>query len=220
VTGFGGALVLAPALFATMDPPQAVVVAALVGVVQSGVMAFHGRAEVLREELRRLLLPALPGLFLGAVVLRLASAPTLRVAVGVAVLAAVVAQRALGGLSLSRHVAAPVGFLTGALTTSVTINGPAMVLYLRGRRATPVQTRATLAAAFLALGAAAAVPLAATGTLQAPPLAALLTLAVVFPLGLAAGLRVAPRISDRVHARASTVLLVALGAASIAGGLR
>jgi hypothetical protein len=220
VTGFGGALVMAPALFATLDPRQAVVVAAILGIVQSAVMVVHGHADVLRGEIRRLLYPAGPGLFVGALILRVASAPALRVSVGVAVLAAVAAQHVLGGASLSRRAAVPVGFLAGVLTTSVTVNGPPMVLYLRGRPASPAQIRATLAAAFLVLAVVAVVPLAATGTLTAPPLRALAALAVAFPVGLAAGLRLAPRISDVVHVRASTWLLVALGAASIAGGLR
>ncbi|CAA9544034.1 MAG: hypothetical protein AVDCRST_MAG79-2126 [uncultured Thermoleophilia bacterium] len=220
MTGFGGALVIAPALFATLEPPQAVVTVVLIGLVQSGVMAVHGRADVLRAELGPLLAAAVPGLFVGAFVLRVASASALRVSVGVAVLGAVAAQAALRGLSVSRRVAPSVGFLTGALTTSVTINGPPMVLYLRGRGASPAETRATLGAAFVGLAVLALVPLAVTDTLQLPPLTSLAALGVALPLGLAGGIWIAPRIPDAIHARASTLLLVALGVASIVGGLR
>jgi uncharacterized membrane protein YfcA len=45
VTGFGGALVLAPVLFATMQLAQAVLISALLGLVQSGVLFARNRAR-------------------------------------------------------------------------------------------------------------------------------------------------------------------------------
>ena len=86
VTGFGGALVLAPVLFATMRPAQAVLLSALLGLAQSAVLLLRNRQEVLRRELRSLLAFAVPGLAVGVLVLRVASASTLRVAVGVSVI--------------------------------------------------------------------------------------------------------------------------------------
>lgn len=221
MTGFGGSLVLAPALFAVLRPEEAVAVSVLLGVVQSGTMAIRGRHEILRDELRPLLLLALPGLVAGAFLLRIASAPALRVAVGVSVIVATLARRLLRPDAVaSRRAAWPSGFLSGLLTTSVTVNGPPLVLYLAARGVTAAQMRATLAAVFVALDVVAVAPLASTGTLVVPPGTALLTLALAFPLGLLLGLRIGPRIGEQTYARAATVLLLALGAASIVAGLR
>ncbi len=220
VTGFGGALVLAPVLFATMRPAQAVLLSALLGLAQSAVLVLRNRQEVLRRELRSLLAFALPGLAVGVLVLRVASSSTLRVAVGVSVIVATILGRALArGTRLPIHTAAPAGFLAGLLTTSVTVNGPPLVLYLSGRRATAAEMRGTLAAAFIALDAVAIVGLAAGGALVAPPPAAIVALAVSFVPGMLAGLWLAPRLPEAHYANGVTLLLLALGVASVVGGL-
>jgi uncharacterized membrane protein YfcA len=220
VTGFGGALVLAPVLFATMRPAQAVLLSALLGLVQSAALVLRNRHEVLRRELRSLLTFALPGLAVGVLVLRVASSSTLRVGVGVSVIAATIMRRALArDTMMPLRAAAPAGFLAGLLTTSVTVNGPPLVLYLSGRRATAAQMRGTLAAAFIALDAVAIVGLAAGGTLVAPPAAAVVALAASFVPGLLGGLWLAPRVQETHYAYGVTLLLLALGVASIVAGL-
>jgi hypothetical protein len=220
VTGFGGSLVLAPVLFATMRPAQAVLLSAFLGIAQSGVLAARYRDEILRRELRALLAFAAPGLAVGVLVLRVASPSVLRVAVGASVLAATAARRALSPTRTVPHAAAgPVGFLAGLLTTSVTVNGPPLVLFLSARRATAAQMRGTLAAVFLALDVVAIAGIAIGGAFSTPPEAAVAAVAVSFPVGVLAGLWLAPRIPEHVYARAVTVLLVALGSSSIVAGL-
>jgi uncharacterized membrane protein YfcA len=220
VTGFGGALVLAPVVFATMRPSQAVLLSALLGLVQSAVLLVRNRDAVLVRELRPLLLFAVPGLAAGVVVLRVASAPVLQVAVGLSVIAATLARRMLApGTPTSQSAAGPAGFLAGLLTTSVTVNGPPLVLYLSGRRATAAQMRGTLSAAFIGLDAATLVALAVGGALVAPPLAAVAALALAFPVGQLAGLWLGPRLAEHVYAQAVTLLLYALGVASVVAGI-
>ena len=220
VTGFGGALVLAPVLFGTMQPAQAVLLSALLGIVQSGVLVRRYRRELLRGELATLLAWAVPGLALGIVVLRTAPSSLLRVIVGVTVIAATIARRLrTPGRPLGHAAAAPAGLLAGALTTSATVNGPPLVLYLSGRGATAGELRATLAGIFLVLDTLTLGALALGGALVWPPGAAVLALAVSFPLGLLAGLRLGDRMPAHHHARAVTLLLLALGVSSIVTGI-
>ena len=220
VTGFGGALVLAPVLFATMQPAQAVLLSALLGLVQSGVLVVRNRREVLRDDLRSLLVFAIPGLAAGVVVLRIAPLSVLRVVVGASVIVATVARRLVApGRPMSERAAAPAGFLAGLLTTSATVNGPPLVLYLGGRGATAPQMRGTLAAIFIALDSLTLVALALGGVLVLPPAAACVALAISFPLGLLAGLWLGDRLPEQAYARSVTVLLLALGAASIVAGI-
>jgi uncharacterized protein len=220
VTGFGGALVLAPVLFATMRPAQAVLLSALLGLAQSSVLVVRNRQELLLRELRSLLTFALPGLAVGVLVLRVASSSTLRVAVGGSVIAATIVGRLLAReRTVPVRAAAPAGFLAGLLTTSVTVNGPPLVLYLSARRATAAQMRGTLAAAFLALDAVAIVGLAVGGALVAPAASAVVAVAVSFVPGLLAGLWLAPRLQEAHYAHGVTVLLLALGVASVVAGI-
>jgi uncharacterized membrane protein YfcA len=220
VTGFGGALILAPVLFGTMQPAQAVLLSALLGLVQSGALIVRYHDDVLRSDLSSLLTFAVPGLAVGVLVLRVAPSSVLRVVVGVAVIVGTLARRLLKpGRHVSARLSAPAGFLAGVLTTSATVNGPPLVLFLSGRGATAPQMRGTLAAIFLVLDTLTVGALALGGTLVGPPPAAVVALVVSFPLGLLAGLRFGDRLPEHVYARIVTVLLLALGVASIVAGV-
>jgi uncharacterized membrane protein YfcA len=149
-SGLGFALVLSPALFAVMDPEEAVTAVLLLGaalcalvLVESHRVATHG--------LVRLLVPAAPGLAAGVLLLAALSQESLQVGVGVAVIAAAGWQRRRTPV---RIPAAAAGFLSGVLTTSISINGPPLALWLESERVPPATFRATLAAAFLLLDVA------------------------------------------------------------------
>jgi hypothetical protein len=220
VTGFGGALVLAPVLFGTMRPAQAVLIAAIVGFVQSGTLVVRERRHVLRGEAARLLGAALPGVVVGVIVLRVAPSSVLQVAVGVSVIVATALRRLLAqDRALPVRAAVPAGFLAGVLTTSATVSGPPLVLYLHGRRTTAAAMRGTLAAIFIGLDLLTFAALIAGSALVRPPLAALLALAITFPLGLVAGVRLGDRMRDHHYDLAVTVLLLALGVSSIVAGI-
>ena len=89
-TGFGFALVLRPALFAVMDPVEAVMALIVLGLALSVLVLFErGRPEhVDWRALAPMLVAALPGLAVGAVALTRLSKEALQVVVGVAVVAA------------------------------------------------------------------------------------------------------------------------------------
>jgi uncharacterized membrane protein YfcA len=224
-TGFGFALVLSPALFAVMDPVEAVTALLVLGVALNLLVLFEGgRPEhVDWRALAPMLLAALPGLALGAVALTQLSKAVLQVTVGVAVIAAAAWQlrqrrgarvRRLGGAA---GLAA--GFASGALTTSISVSGPPLVLWLEAHGVRPEEFRASLAASFLALNlAGGAVLLAAegVGALDAGEVALLLALVVA---GYALG-ALAFRSLDRERFFNLVLVLVALtGAASVVAGL-
>jgi uncharacterized membrane protein YfcA len=79
-TGFGFALVLSPALFAVLEPAEAVTVLLALGAVLNLLVLVEGH-DVRWSRLPPLLLPALPGLALGAVVLAALSREPLQVGV-------------------------------------------------------------------------------------------------------------------------------------------
>jgi uncharacterized membrane protein YfcA len=223
-TGFGFALLLSPALFAVMDPVEAIMVLILLGLVLSLLVLFErGRPEhVDWRGLAPMLLASLPGLVVGAVVLTQVSKSALQVAVGVAVIAAAAwqlrrrARREPPRLARGAGVAA--GFTSGVLTTSISVSGPPMVLWLEARGVHPEEFRATLAASFLALNFAGGVVLLGaegTGSIEAGTVAALLGLVVAgYALGALAFRRL-----DRERFFAIVLALVACtGAASVAAG--
>ena len=133
-SGLGFALVLSPALFAVMEPEEAVTAVLLLGaalcvlvLVESHRVATHGLA--------RLLVPALPGLAAGVLVLAALSKESQQVGVGAAVIAAAAWQ--LRHRAVVPIPAVVAGFLSGVLTTSISVNGPPLALWLESERVPP-----------------------------------------------------------------------------------
>jgi uncharacterized membrane protein YfcA len=150
-SGLGFALVLSPALFAVMDPEEAVTAVLLLGAALCVLVLIESR-RVATYGLGRLLVPSVPGLFVGVVVLALLSKESLQVGVGLAVIAAAAWQ--LRHSAAVRIPAAAAGFLAGVLTTSISINGPPLALWLESQSVPPPRFRVTLAASFLILDVA------------------------------------------------------------------
>ncbi|HEV2874321.1 MAG TPA: sulfite exporter TauE/SafE family protein [Thermoleophilaceae bacterium] len=220
-TGFGFALVLSPALFAVMDPVEAVTALLVLGLALNLLVLFEGgRPEhVDWRALAPMLVAAVPGLALGAVALTELSKEVLQVAVGVAVIAAAGWQLLAPHPRLSPAATWVAGFASGALTTSISVSGPPLVLWLTARGVRPEEFRASLAASFLALNLAGGIVLLAVeggGAFDGAAIAVLLALVLAgYALGALAFRRI-----DRHRFFKFVLILVALtGAASVVAGL-
>jgi uncharacterized protein len=215
-TGFGFALVLSPALFAVMEPAEAVTALLALGAALNVLVLVEGH-DARWSRLPPLLLPALPGLALGAVVLAALSREPLQIGVGVAVIAAALWQ--LRHRATAARVPAPAaGFLSGVLTTSISISGPPIVLWLEAQALSPAEFRATLAAVFLALNVAgwAVLGVAGDATADLGELALLLALVVV---GYALGALAFRRLDHERFYRIVLALVIVTGLASVVAGL-
>jgi uncharacterized protein len=112
------------------------------------------------------------------------------------------------------------GVASGALTTSVSLSGPPLVLWFRARGLSPAELRASLAAAFLFLNLVGAVLLLAAGggpgAVEPSVLGLLLVLVV-------AGHLLGARLFRLVDAERFSVMVLALvaagGLASVVAGL-
>lgn len=221
-TGFGVVLPLAPLLFALEDPPDAVLTIAIAALAHNTLMIVTRRRAlaVRRRDAVVIVVAALPGLVAGALVVGSLPKSTLQVVVGVLLLAALAVRVHEPGRARrldTTAAGAGIGLLSGAMTTTVAVNGPPLVIWLRARGATITQLRDTLAVVFFALNAVAIVNLlAGDGTTQADELAAL---GAGLVLGHAGGLLAAARLRPAVLERALVVLLVAAATSSIVAGV-
>jgi uncharacterized membrane protein YfcA len=227
-TGFGFALVLAPAFFGVFDPTTALTTELVLGAALNLLILFTERRprQIRGEPLITALGWALPGLVVGALILVALSKPTLQIAVGVAVVIAAAIQaraRATG-----RHkrpdrdppwTAPAVGFTTGVLSTTTGTSGPPLVLWFHHLDFRPHEFRDTLAAAFLALNALSALALLAFGNgLDIPGVGEVGVLLVATLAGQLIGLRLFARLDpDRFRALGLVVVVCAGAASAIAG---
>lgn len=167
-TGFGVALVFAPVAFALLEPADAVLTVAAVGLAHNLlVLLTHRRRLAIRlADAGLVIAAAIPGLLLGALIIAHVSKAPMQLAVGIAILAAVLFRAHQPGrleILQPRAVGVPVGLLAGILTTTVGINGPPLVIWLRARGTTLTQLRDTLAIIFMALNLIAIPSLTARG---------------------------------------------------------
>ena len=225
-TGFGFALILSPAMLALLEPHEAVTALLLLGFALNLLLLFGAGSEPSAVRWRAvgpMLLAALPGLAVGLLVLAVISKPALQVVVGLAVGAAALVQAR--GLRLpvtarepTLRSACAVGLASGALTTSTTVSGPPIVLWLQSQGVGPAELRASLAASFLGLSVAGAALLAAGGVLAVEP-AVVLPLLGVTVLGHLLGARAFRGFDPPRFRSAVLVLVFAAGVASVVAGV-
>lgn len=216
-TGMGFALVLSPALFAVMDPEEAVTAVLILGAVLCALVLVESRG-VGTHGLGRLLVPAVPGLAVGLVVLAALSKEALQIGVGVVVAAAALWQLRHGAAALRLNSLAA-GFLSGVLTTSISVNGPPLALWLESERVAPAVFRTTLAASFLILdiaGIGLIVSREGTDVVDPGRLGPLVACVLVgYGLG-AAGFR---RLDAERFSVIVSIVVICTGLASVAAGI-
>jgi hypothetical protein len=215
-SGMGFALVLSPALFAVMDPEEAVTAVLLLGAALCVLVLIESR-RVATYGLGRLLVPAVPGLFAGVVVLAVLSKESLQVGVGVAVIVAAAWQ--LRHRAAVRIPATAAGFLSGVLTTSISVNGPPLALWLESESVSPPRFRTTLAASFLILDVAGIALIAAREGVDVVDPGRLGPLLVCVLVGYALGAVAFRRLDAERFSAIVLSLVVCTGLASVAAGL-
>ena len=149
VAGFGCGLLSVPIMTLAIEPKLAVVVSTLMAIFTTSWQAWHGRAHADRTLVKRMTVGAYLGMPLGLWVFVVISDNALRLALGAAVLIAVV----LLATRINLHHVGPVldvgaGFVSGVLNTSVSTNGPPLVFVLQARQLPPDRFRGTIAAVF------------------------------------------------------------------------
>jgi uncharacterized membrane protein YfcA len=212
VCGFGFSVLVVPPLGLVIGPADAVAVALVLLVISCGLLVASEHRDLDRRAAAWLLVGAMLGLPFGLAALRAASADALRIGLAAAVLvtlAVVVTGRPT--LGHGRPTLLIGGLLTGALTTSLTTNGPPTVLALQGHGLSPASFRPTVS---VVLGLASTVGVAmfaADGRLGGDVRPALAVGVPALLAGWAVGLVVRPRVSVDRFRRAVLVLLL-LGA--------
>lgn len=211
-TGFGFALIAAPALAATLGPREAVpTIAVLSLAVNLLTLLGEGRAPAVERHTAAVLTAAsVPGMAIGALILATAPEDALRLVVAAVVVGTVIAYVRLRDDGPARSSATGAGFVSGVLATTAGINGPPLVVHLRRIGLGTAQTRDTLAAFFLVSALLTIAAVTVAGALELPN-------GVLVLLAGAAGGQLAGRLAFRqleAHREAATLGVLALSAAA------
>ncbi len=212
--GFGFALVAAPLLFVSLGPEEAVwsLNALALGVNGALLLSESRRPEPMGRLTITVLAWSVPGMVVGALILRAADPRLLQAALTVTVLAALGLRLAVRGRAAAPAPgwASPVtGAATGVLTTSLSTAGPPLVLLLLGRGHAPARVRDTLATIFIAQSVLGVTVLAATSGGDIPLGPGLFVLLAAALLGQVAGRPLFARLAVGSYEPVLTAVLVA-----------
>ncbi|MFM8625537.1 MAG: sulfite exporter TauE/SafE family protein [Actinomycetota bacterium] len=216
LSGFGFALIAVPLMAVVLEPRVAVVVATMVGAVSTIVQAWADRRHAVRDVSMRLTAAAFLGMPIGSVLFLVVSADTLRLLVGIAVLAAAVLL--VRGFRLdapSGRLDWVMGAVSGVLATSTSTNGPPLVFVLQARGMAPDSFRATINTVFALSNIGALAFFIGAGKVNAD---GLVGFAVALPAMLVAmrlGYAVRPHVEGQRFRRLVLALLTLAGVSAI-----
>jgi uncharacterized protein len=218
ITGMGFALIASPALVIVLGAFDGVIVVNLCAVVSSLLILPRVWRHIEWSRFTWLVVPALVGTAVGAIVAARLPGPVLQFGVGILVIVALTvilvvtrtSHRATG-----RSPAVIAGAASGFMNATAGVGGPALSVYAVATRWSQVGFAATAQPYFVVIGAASLVgKFAATGWAM-PGLDATAWIWVIIALlaGLAAGEFLYPKVGHRA-ARAAVIVIAYLGGAA------
>ena len=211
VTGFGFCLVATPLLLFVFETKSVVVIGVILNAVLCALILLHSRQHI---DIRRVALICVGSIFgipLGAYLLSSINPSMIKLVIAVLVIPFSVFLLLGKALWFKRDSlgCGTAGFVSGALTTSTSLSGPPVVLFLLNQGLVKKQFVATLAAYFLfcslvSIGAFSFIGMVTTGLLMD-----IITLLPTLVIGFYAGIKVRPKINAALFKRiATSVILV------------
>lgn len=214
--GFGFALLSVPLMTLGLRTQDAVVVSTFLGLLASGLQAWHGRRVAEWVLVRRLTLASLFGIPFGLVVFKQVDPSVLKLLLGIGVLVATyLLVRQIDLVHRGPGLEWSAGFLSGALASSLSTNGPPLVVALQGRKLSMDAFRPTINAVFAASGAVSMLAFIATDEVRSQAVAGMILAVPALGLGIGLGLKVRRHINDQRARSAVLILLAVVGMMSI-----
>lgn len=220
LAGFGFALLSVPLMALVIPTQEAVVISTVLGLLSSGVQTIKGIHDADWAMVRRVTMAAFAGIPVGFVLYEALSADALRLVLGIGVLIAVyLLIRGVDFVEKGPIVEWTAGFVSGALASSLSTNGPPLVFALQGRRLPIAVFRSTINAIFVISGAATTIVFAVAGDFDER---VGLGIAVALPalvIGVLAGFRTRPFFDEERARRLVLGLLALAGVSALVGAV-
>ncbi len=219
-TGFGFSLLAVPLLSLAIPTEIAVVVAATLGTLTSSVQAIGEREHGDRPTIRRMLVGAAIGAPFGLILLSVASNRQLKFGLAAVILAFLIIN--LRGITIergSRVVDVVAGTISGVLNTSLSTNGPPLVMALHARHLAPSVFRGTISAVFAGTGVITVGLFLASGRYNSDVRELLVVAVPAMVIGYATGARLRRHIDPPRFRQAVMGLLTATAIVTAVGAL-
>jgi len=221
VTGFGFALILAPILLLIFTPANVVVVNLFLGLISNILVLSYSFKKVDLKKILSMIIGSALGIPLGAWIIILIAPATLKILIGgVTVSCAVLLALGFSSTFTREKLGSAVaGFLSGVLSSSTSLGGPPVVLFMHNQNWRKDVIYSSLAAYFLFACFWSLIALYISGLVdtQIIVVAASLTPALLSGVGL--GIIFFRRINARHFRRLSIAIVICAGILGILSGL-
>ena len=219
-TGFGFALLAVPLMAIVIPAQDAVVLCAALSLITATTQAVTERAHGDRPIVARMLIGAVVGAPIGLAVLTIATGRQLRfVLAGVIFAFLVMTVRGVSVHRAGRSVDLGAGLVAGVLNTSLSTNGPPIVMALHARDLPPDRFRGTIAAVFTGSNVIAVALFAATGRYDLDLVVLFAASLPALGLGYLVGVRQRRRFDPAAFRRLVLRLLAVTGAVTLVGAI-
>lgn len=208
VTGFGFSLLAVPIMSMAVPTEIAVVISATLSTFTSGGQAWTERHHGDRPTVKRLVLASFIGMPFGLFILTFASSQQLKIGLAAVIIVFLIVN--LRGFRLenaSTPVDVSAGLVAGVLSTSLSTNGPPLVMALHARHFSPEVFRGTISTVLVALSVVSLGLFAVTGHFTTEVAWSLLVAGPALVIGFFIGHRVRTKINPARFRGLVTLLL-------------
>lgn len=219
MTGFGAGLVALPLLCLFMDIRLAVPLCLLNGLVITTTMAIELRQHLDHRKILPLLLGSIPGVLVGAAVLKLADPALIRhllavLLIGYSGFNLMFAPRPINPPTIWGFIA---GFCTGAINAALSAGGPPAIIFATLTDWKKDEIKATLTGLFVVNGYMTLAVYLFARMLNRETVANFSGTVLFVLAGTLVGSRISGRINRRAYLRLVYILLIGLGVLMLAG---
>jgi len=220
LTGFGSALVAIPLLCLVIDIKTAVPLCVLSSLIITTTMALQLRKDVDGKKILPLCLSAIPGIFIGATVLKTVDSTTIRFLLGIFLVAYSIYSLAVQPKPRKLHPAWGwvAGFSSGAIGAAFSAGGPPTIIYTMLKNWSKDETKATLTGFFTVNSFIVAAVHGMTGVTTEQSLLLFLTSAPFVLAGTLAGSMIYRFLPGKNYVKTVYIFLVLMGGMMILGG--
>ena len=216
--GFGLGITVSPVLLFVLDPQTVVILINVVGTAVFATILVRSLDHLKLREVGPMAGAGLLGVPFGVLALSSVSASALRIGIAalILVLAVVVAANPIGRMKASGALAPPLGFVVGAMTASLGVGAPLVVLFLLQHGWPPQTMRASLSLFNFLVMIASVAGYCIAGLLTADRVALLVVVAAPVAVGYVLGGRLVSRMNEQAF-RKGTVGLISVTSLMILG---
>lgn len=220
LAGFGFALLCVPIMTVFVPPHEAVVISTAIGAVSTTIQAYTDRVNTDWVMARRLIMSSFLGMPLGLAAFVFVSESVMRIVLGVVVtMAAFLLWRGFRLKEETRLIDWILGIVSGALSTSLSTNGPPIVFVMQARQFPPAIFRATINTVFSIVGLVSLALFIGTGKVEATAFNGILVALPVLAISLSIGFRIRPHVHGERFRRLVLLLLLLSGLSAIVAAI-